>query len=317
MLDVDVVFWILIFVLSLSILIKFSDFFTESAGKIGVVLGFSPFIIGVTIVAIGTSLPELISSLVAVSQDSTEIVAGNVIGSNIANIFLIIGVATLISSPLKISYNLLNVDLPLFVGSAFLLYFTLSDGRFSFGEAILCIIGYIIHLAYTIRCGQIESEINSDNVDRNPGYLIKQVLFLLFFSAGMFIGAKYTIESIIEISSILNIGKEVIAVSAVALGTSLPELAVTYSAARKGDPEVAIGNVLGSNIFNSLIVMGIPGLITELEVPELLRTDGLPMLLAATLLFFFVTQDKQVTKWEGWLFFVLYAWFIGDLYNFL
>ncbi len=311
----DFAFWILMFVLSLSILIKFSDFFTESAGRMGVFLGFSPFIVGVTIVAIGTSLPELISSLIAVSQNSTEIIAGNVIGSNIANIFLIIGVATVISSPLKISYNLLNVDLPLFVGSAFLLYFTLSDGRFSFWEAVLCIIGYIIHLTYTVRCGQIDSEINPDHMGRQPGYLIKQVLFLIICSGGMYVGARYTIESIIEISSVLNIGKEVIAASAVALGTSLPELAVTFAAARKGDPEVAIGNVLGSNIFNSLIVMGIPGLLTELEVPTLLRTEGLPMLLAATLLFFFVTQDKQVTKWEGWLFFVLYAWFIGELFN--
>ena len=311
----DFAFWIFIFALSLSILIKFSDFFTESAGKIGVFLGFSPFIVGVTIVAIGTSLPELISSLIAVSQNSTEIVAGNVIGSNIANIFLIIGVATVISSPLKISYNLLNVDLPLFVGSAFLLYFTLSDGRFTFGEAILCIIGYIVHLTYTVRCGQIESEINPDNVGRQPGYLIKQLLFLVVCSGGMYVGAQYTIQAIIKLSELLNVGKEIIAVSAVALGTSLPELAVTFAAARKGDPEVAIGNVLGSNIFNSLIVMGIPGLFTELQIPLLLRDEGLPMLLAATLLFFFVTQDKQVTKWEGWLFFVLYAWFIGDLYR--
>lgn len=311
----ELLFWFFIFGLSLSVLIKFSDFFTESAGKIGVCLGFSPFIVGVTIVAIGTSLPELISSLVAVSQDSTEIVAGNVVGSNIANIFLIIGVATVISSPLKITYNLLNVDLPLFVGSAFLLYFTLSDGRFSSVEAILCILGYIIHLAYTIRCGQIEAEIEGNPGRNRPKYLIGQIIILLICSASMFVGAKYTIESLIKISEFLNVGKELIAISAVSLGTSLPELAVTFSASRKGDAEVAIGNVLGSNIFNSLIVMGIPGLITELIVPGTIIQDGLPVLLAATLLFFFVTQDKQVTKWEGWLFFVLYAWFIGHLFN--
>ncbi len=311
----ELLFWFFIFGLSLSVLIKFSDFFTESAGKIGVCLGFSPFIVGVTIVAIGTSLPELISSLVAVSQNSTEIVAGNVVGSNIANIFLIIGVATVISSPLKITYNLLNVDLPLFVGSAFLLYFTLSDGRFSSVEAILCIIGYIIHLTYTIRCGQIEADIEGSAGRNRTNYLLGQIIILLICSASMFVGAKYTIESIIKISEVLGIGKELIAISAVSLGTSLPELAVTFSASRKGDAEVAIGNVLGSNIFNSLIVMGIPGLITELKVPETIIKDGLPVLLAATLLFFFVTQDKQVTKWEGWLFFVLYAWFIGHLFN--
>ncbi|MDY7024084.1 MAG: calcium/sodium antiporter [Cyanobacteriota bacterium] len=307
--------WVLVFVVSLAVLIKFSDIFTETAGKIGVFLGLSPFLVGVTIVAIGTSLPELVSSIFAITQGATEIIPSNVIGSNIANIFLIIGVATVISSPLKISYNLLDVDLPLFVGSAFLLYFTLSNGRFSRVEAILCILGYLIHLAYTIRCGQIETPTVSSQIGHRSKYLLKQSLILIFCTMFMFLGANYTIKSITEIADILEIGKELVAISAVAIGTSLPELAVTISASRRGDAEVAIGNVLGSNIFNSLIVMGVPGLIDNLIVPDTIIKDGLPMLLAATLLFFFVTQDKKVTKWEGWLFFVLYAWFIGNLFN--
>ncbi|MEL7035845.1 MAG: calcium/sodium antiporter [Cyanobacteria bacterium J06592_8] len=311
----DLWIWVLIFVVSLAVLIKFSDIFTETAGKIGVFLGLSPFLVGVTIVAIGTSLPELVSSIFAISQGATEIIPSNVIGSNIANIFLIIGVATVISSPLKISYNLLDVDLPLFVGSAFLLYFTLSNGSFSRVEAVLCILGYLIHLAYTIRCGQIETPTVSGHVGNRSKYLLKQSLILIFCTVFMFLGANYTIKSITEIADILEIGKDLVAISAVAIGTSLPELAVTISASRRGDAEVAIGNVLGSNIFNSLIVMGVPGLIDDLIVPDTIIKDGLPMLLAATLLFFFVTQDKKVTKWEGWLFFVLYAWFIGNLFN--
>ncbi len=312
---VELLIWVLIFFISLAVLIKFSDIFTEIAGKIGVCLGFSPFIVGVTIVAIGTSLPELTSSIFAIYQDSTEIVSSNVVGSNIANIFLIVGVATVLSSPLKISYNLLNVDLPLFVGSAFLLYFTLSNGDFSFGEAILCLLAYLVHLTYTIRCGKVEtSEISCGEGSRSR-YLLKQFMGLFICTACMFIGANFTIESIIKIADILKIGKEIITVSVVALGTSLPELAVTFSASRRGDAEVAIGNVLGSNIFNSLVVMGIPGLFKDLIVPESIIQNGLPMLLAATLLFFFVTQDKQVTKWEGWLFFVLYAWFIGNIFE--
>ncbi len=312
---VELLIWILVFVVSLIVLIKFSDIFTETAGKIGVSLGFSPFIVGVTIVAIGTSLPELVSSIFAVYQGATEIVASNVIGSNVANIFLIIGVATLLSSPLKITYNLLDVDLPLFVGSAFLLYFTLSDGDFSFGEAILCILAYLIHLTYTIRCGQVETPEMPSDGSTQSSYLFKQIIVLLICTACMFLGANFTIQSIIKIADILGIGKELIAISAVALGTSLPELAVTFSASRRGDAEVAIGNVLGSNIFNSLIVMGVPGLFEDLIIPDIIIRDGLPMLLASTLLFFFVTQDKKVTKWEGWLFFVLYAWFIGNLFD--
>ena len=130
----ELIIWIVIFIVSLFVLIKASDFFTDSAEQIGLFLGISPFLIGVTIVSVGTSMPELISSIVAVYQNSSEIVFGNVIGSNIANIFLIIGVASLISSPLRIQYELINVDLPLFVGSTFLLGLTVLDGEFSLND---------------------------------------------------------------------------------------------------------------------------------------------------------------------------------------
>ena len=112
-----------------------------------------------------------------------------------------------------------------------------------------------------------------------------------------------------------NIGKEIIAVSAVALGTSLPELVVTINAAKKGQEEVAIGNVLGSNIFNTFMVMGIPGLVGRLTIPETVLTGGVPTLLAGTFLLFFATQDKKLTIWEGWLFLIMYGWFIGTTFN--
>ena len=131
----------------------------------------------------------------------------------------------------------------------------------------------------------------------------------------VFFGATYTIKSVTKISEILEIGKELIALSAVALGTSLPELIVTISAARKGNPEIAVGNVLGSNIFNSLIVMGIPRLTGKLEIPDDVLGSGLLVLLVGTILFFFVTQDKQVTRWEGLIFFIFYGWFIGNIFG--
>jgi len=313
----EILIWVAVFVISLAVLIAASDFFTESAGKIGVFLGFSPFIVGVTIVAIGTSLPELASSLAAVYQGSSEIVASNVIGSNIANIFLIIGVASVISSPMKITYNLIHVDLPMLVGSAMLLYFAISDDIFSTGEAILCLLGFVIYLVYIIRGGHVESETDLSSNSNSRRFLSRHILIVVLGALFIFIGANYTVESIIKLADIFGLGTSIIAVSAVALGTSLPELAVTISAARKGDPEVAIGNVVGSNIFNSLIVMGIPGLIENLEIPDDILNHALPVMMGATLLFFFVTQDKQVTQWEGWLFFVLYAWFIGHLFGLL
>jgi cation:H+ antiporter len=138
---------------------------------------------------------------------------------------------------------------------------------------------------------------------------------LVISSVFIFLGAKYTISSLISLSEILNIGKEIIAVSAVAVGTSLPELIVTINAAMRGNAEIAIGNVLGSNIFNIFMVMGIPGLIGRLSIPESVLFSAVPVLLAGTLLMFFVTQDRKLTSWEGWLFFLFYVWFIATTFN--
>ena len=312
----NLIIWLIIFIASLFVLIKASDFFTDAAEKIGISLNISPFLVGVTIVSLGTSLPELVSSIIAVYQNSSEIVFGNVIGSNIANIFLIIGAASLISNTLIIEYEVINVDLPLFVSSAFLLSLTVLDRNFSINEAILCILGYIVYILYTINSGKEEQQ--SENINSSDkSFLFKQIVIVIISSLLIFFGATYTIKSVTKISEILEIGQELIALSAVALGTSLPELIVTISATRKGNPEIAVGNVLGSNIFNSLMVMGIPRLIGKLEISDNVLSSGLLVLLMGTILFFFVTQDKQVTRWEGLMFFIFYAWFIGNIFGFV
>lgn len=313
----EALIWIGIFAVSLAVLIYASDSFTESASKLGLFFGLSPFIVGVTIVAIGTSLPELVSSLVAVYRNTSEIVASNVIGSNITNILLIVGVAAIISSPMKINYDLISVDLPMFVGSAILLYLTISDDVFSTGEALLCLSGFLIYLVYIIREGQQNNNHEVSDEVNSTRFFIVNVALVVLGAVFTFVGANYTIESIIKLSEIFNLGTEIIAVTFVALGTSLPELVVTISAALKGDAEVAIGNVVGSNIFNSLIVMGVPGLVKPLDIPDDILMNALPVMLAATLLFFFVTQDKRVTRWEGLLFFVLYGWFVGHIFAWL
>ena len=318
----ELILFFLIFVASLFTLIKAADYFTIAAEKIGLFWGLKPFIIGVTIISIGTSLPELISSIIAVLKDSSEIVIGNVVGSNIANICLILGAASVISSrSMSIQYDLVDVDLPLFVGAAFFLALTIRDREFSSGEAFLCLLGFFLYILYAInsRSNKSEAENREEGVTSttsNNKFIFKQFFILIVSSIFLFLGGYYTIYSVKNIAEVLNVGKEIIAVSAVALGTSLPELIVTINAAKKGQPEIAVGNILGSNIFNSFAVMGIPGLIQQLVIPETVIKEGIPVLLAATILFFFTTQDKKVTRWEGWLFFIIYVWFIGKTFSF-
>ncbi len=319
----DLIIVCVFFVVSLAILVKASDFFTDAAEKVGLFIGLSPFIIGVTIVSIGTSLPELISSILAVIQNSSEIVVGNVVGSNIANIFLIIGTASIMSTGyLSITYDLVSVDLPLFVGSAFLLALIIGDNNFSTGEAWLLILGYLMYLFYTIKGSEENEQETNDEpeptiVNRNSNFLLRQIIIIIVSAIFLYFGANYTIDSLIKISEILNIGKEIIAVSAVALGTSLPELIVTINAGIKGKAEIAVGNVIGSNIFNAFMVMGIPRLIGNLLIPEAVLVNAMPTMVAGTILLFFATQDKKLTQWEGWLFFIFYGWFIGKTFNLL
>lgn len=324
----------LIFVVSLGVLVKASDIFTDAAERLGILIGLPTFVVGVTIVSLGTSLPELISSIVAVAQGASEVVISNVVGSNIANICLVLGLASIFSaSSMQITYDLVSVDLPLFVGSALLLMLMAWDQDFSRGEAFLLLLGYGIYLFYILRSSRTEATLEalgSDSAEisaevaaapANSGsgiaYGLRQGGWLVLSAIFIFLGARYTIDSLIRISELLAIGTDIIAVSAVALGTSLPELIVTANAASKNKAELAVGNVLGSNIFNIFTVMGISGLIAPLAIPPGIMAIAMPTLIAATLLMFFATQDKKLTVWEGWLFLILYGWFIGQTFNWL
>ena len=186
---------------------------------------------------------------------------------------------------------------------------------------MLLVISYIMYFFYILKTSDEETQkqaASNEGINDHAlstASLCRELLLLVLSGIFIFLGAKFTIESLIEISDLLNIGKEVIAVSAVAIGTSLPELIVTINAAIKGKAEIAIGNVVGSNIFNTFVVIGIPGLFTPLPVPKAVIAQGIPTLVSTSLLMFFIAQDNKVTIWEGWLFVFFYVWFIGTLFN--
>ncbi|MGD1903477.1 MAG: calcium/sodium antiporter [Geitlerinemataceae cyanobacterium] len=306
--------WFSVFALSLLVLIRASDVFTERAEIVGRFFGLPPFAIGVAIVAIGTSLPELMSSTVAVVQGSSEIAIGNVIGSNIANIFLIIGITATFGKKIVLEYEIASIDLPLFLGATLLMALMVSSDGFTIGEAVLSVLAYVVYLLYTVSQRDREEEIPGDTsrLSRLPK---RAIVVLVLSSVFIFLGADYTVRSVVEISRLLDIAPDIIAISALAFGTSLPELTVSIVCARKGNPEVAVGNVLGSNIFNSLMVTGVPRFFGEVAIPEQTLTNGLLEMLAGTLLLCIVVQDKQITKWEGCLFLLFYVWFIGGIFG--
>lgn len=307
----ELVQWIAIFVVSLAVLVKAADYFIESAEKIGAALKINPFIIGVTVVALGTSLPELITSLIAVFAGSTEIVIGNVVGSNIANFGLVMGIVAIAVKSVQLKVNVMTIEMPFFVGSGVLVSIMMIDGTFDFWDGIVACLGMIIFLIYTLKDGSDHStEAPSTEETKLPMAAI--VVFILS-GVGIYFSAKYNIDAVIKIADILHIGSEVVAQTAVALGTSLPELIVSIAAAKKNNLEIAIGNLIGSNIFNSFAVLGIPALIAPLVVPSGMLTLSIPVMLLVTAIFFIMMVTHKVSRWHGYMLLLCYVFFVMSI----
>ena len=299
----------LITIVSLLVLLIASDWFIDSAEKIGLSFGISPFIIGVTIVAFGTSLPELAASIASVYSGSSEIVVGNVVGSNITNILLVLGLTVVVGKGIDLNFNIWNVDMPLLLCSAFLMYFCLYDGHLSFVESVLMILA-LLGFLYS----SVTSSI-SDDEEIRPVVTSMDIVKLLVGGVLVFLGAKYTIMGIQGFSLEAGISPEVISLTFVALGTSLPEVVVSISAARKGKHAIAVGNVLGSNIFNSYAVMAIPSFLGDLFIPDSVITFGLPFMLAVTCVFGMVTFSKRINTLEGVILLLFYAFYLAEQFS--
>jgi cation:H+ antiporter len=304
----DVLLYIGLFVVSLTVLLRASDWFVDSAEEIGLSLGISPFIIGLTIVAFGTSLPELATSIASVLDGHSEIVVSNVVGSNITNIALVLGLVAVVVGRIEQEYNIWHIDMPYLWGSAFIMWFVLQDLHFSIFEAVLFVIGIVIFLSYSIKG-------NESNGEERPEAGWRSYLFVVIGIVLVSLSAKYTIDSISKLSEIAGIEEEIIALSAVALGTSLPEVIVSLNAARKGKTSIAIGNVLGSNVFNTYVVMSVPRFFGPLEIPADLQSFYIPLMIAMTVLFGIMTNNKKVTRWEGAVLLMFYLFFVGEMFR--
>ena len=326
--------WIIIFIVSLIVLVKGADWLLQSAEKIGLALGISPFIIGVTIVGLGTSCPELISAIMAALRGVTEIVPASAIGSNIANILLVIGISAIIGRKLIIHKSLIDLDLPLLAISTVLFLGIAWDKQITFVEALLLLLAYSIYLLYSFLYREEETEeiyevlparaerrklqsqkISKKKAIKRPKIGIKDFLILGTGIIFLMFGAKYLIDSVIELSKILGIGAGAISLAAVALGTSLPELLVSIKAALQKKSELALGNVFGSNVFNLLVVVGVPGLFRTLQIDEKTFSLGLPVLAVSTFLFIISGISRRIHIWEGAMYLIVYIFFIGKLFG--
>jgi cation:H+ antiporter len=300
---------IIIFVAALATLLLAAKFFTNSAEEIGKWMKLPSFVIGVFIVGIGTSLPELISGIISVKAGLSEILPGNVIGANISNILLITGLAVALNRKgIVIASAYLYIDLHFLLGSFFYLYIIAYDGKIELMESFIGLIIFIIYSIYLIKGGELPP--GTIEKEEKLKFPVKSLLILLAAGVGIYFGADYTVSSLNVIALRLGIPNEVVALTLLSLGTTLPELAVNVSAIRQGKAEMAIGNILGSSVFNTLVIPGAAAMIGTITVPANLIAFSLPVMAASGLLFYLLAQDKKISVWEGLMFVCLYLLFI-------
>jgi cation:H+ antiporter len=306
----------ILFVLGIFFLVKGADYLVDGASSLGYKLGVSTLVIGLTIVAFGTSMPELVVNIVAALNGSTDVAFGNIIGSNIANILLVLGVVAIIS-PIKVKRSTVWKEIPfallsvvvLFVVSNYLLIDKINIGSLTRVSGLVLLSFFAIFIYYTIDLARK----NRQKVEKSKLGIVKmsnyQIFFLIVLGlVGLYFGGKWAVEGAVFIAQQFGLSEFLISATVIAIGTSLPELVTGIAAARKKETGLAVGNSIGSNIFNIFWIFGVTALVAPILIPSFINLD-LVILFSVTLLLFvflFIGKKHELERWQGYLFLLLY-----------
>jgi cation:H+ antiporter len=308
---------ILILVVGLTILILGANWLVEGASTVAAKLGVSAFTIGLTVVAFGTSMPEFVVNVMASFSGNSGLAIGNIVGSNTINILLVIGIAALIK-PVGVKSSTVRIEVPFSLLAAVVLFFLANDMLLDGSDSSILsrIDGLIlfsflsIFLYYTFLSAKSDEHAPVSDVKIRKGYIT--ILMIVGGISGLYFGGKLIVDSSVSIAKLFGISDALIGLTVVAIGTSLPELVTSAVAAFKGNSDIAIGNVLGSNIFNVFMVLGISSIIRPLPFYPSANVDILVTCLASILLFIFALAGpgRRIDRKEGGLFVVIYVGYI-------
>lgn len=297
--------------LSLGIILLFvgAEGLIRGSSNLAIKIGITPLVVGLTVVAFGTSAPELVVSLSAALKGNSTISLGNVIGSNIANIALILGVAALIR-PLDVHAKVIIREIPIMIGISVLLFFLLLDGKIDFFDGLIFIALLILYNVFSVLLARKEKSPEIQN-EFKEGLKSKfgvplSIIFMIAGLALLILGANLFVQSTVAIAKLFNVSDAVIGLTIVAIGTSLPELITSIVAAYKKEADIAIGNVVGSNVFNILGILGITALIIPVSSDGISKIDLFVMIGTAILLFPLSKTGKRISRFEGILLLVGY-----------
>ncbi len=297
----------ILLIVGLVILVKGADFLVDGAVGIAQMFGISPLIIGLTIVAMGTSAPEVAASITAAAKGFGDTAIGNVYGSNIANLALIGGICAMIS-PIRVRAGMLRKELPVMLVSALLLLPALAvDSYLSRNESFMLLALFGGLVAYTVYIGlqqakvsPAESEHAEEHLSKKQASLTTNIIYVVIGLAALAFGADLAIRGAVVLGKALGLSEAVIGLTIMAIGTSLPELVTCVTAARKGHDDLSIGNLVGSNVFNTLLVVGAAGAINPFQVSaRLVGTDYWIMIAVSVLFIAMAFFKKAITRTSG------------------
>lgn len=300
----------LFLVIGLAILLAGGKFLVDGASGLALKFGLSQGLIGLTIVALGTSAPELLVSINAAIKGNSDIALGNVIGSNISNISLVLGISAMIF-PIAILKTVIKMDYLVALLSSVLFYIMALNGTISRWEGLILFVLLILINLYFFRklSGKDQLTSTEDQVPLNP--LWKTLMLLIIGILGLFFGSDMLVDSAVNISKNLGISERIIGVTVIAIGTSLPELVTSVIAALNKKPDIAIGNILGSNIMNVLAIIGITALVSPIQVSDLFLKKDFIWMLGFTLILFPILKSKlNVSRREGFILLMLYGLYL-------
>lgn len=291
------------------LLIKGADFFVDGAASVAYKFSIPSVIVGLTIVALGTSLPEFSVSLTASLAHSNELAVSNVVGSNIFNTLIVVGASALIA-PFAISKTVINRDLSINILVSLLLVLFVLNGDISRIDGIIFVIVLIAYLSLLIRSAlQNKTEVSEESPEEQP--LSKSILFIIGGAVLILVGGDLTVDAARKIALSLGMTETLVGLTVVALGTSLPELVTSVVAAKKGESGLSLGNAIGSNILNILFILGFSSIITPLPVTFFNQIDTMILLGIAVLFFVLAKLKSEMSRSRGVLLIVIYAVYLA------
>lgn len=294
---------ILLLALGFAMLIKGADWFVDGASGIATKFGIPQLVIGLTIVAMGTSAPEAAVSISAAISGNADITIGNIVGSNILNIFIILGISALITT-LAVASSTIKYETPFMILVTILLLVLGLDGTIGLIDGIILIAAFIAYLTYLFIMAKNNKE---EQPEAKQMAIWKAILLTIIGLILIIIGSNVTVDAATAIAKAFGVSERFIGLTIVALGTSLPELFTSVSAARKHNADIAIGNIVGSNIFNILFVVGISSIIIPVPFASNFIFDTIVAIIAAVLLLVCCLKTKSLKRWAGILMLICYA----------